>query len=129
MNAYFSDFQPVFFSNVFIKDYKLLSKSGFTTFHSFFVCFLKFIYLFLAALGLRCCARAFSSCGEQGLLLIAVHGLLITEASLCCGAWALGVRASVVVVHRLSCSVACGIFPEQGSNPYHLHHLHWQVDS
>ena len=39
-------------------------------------------YLFLAALGLRCCAQAFSSCGEWGLLLIAVHGLLIAVASL-----------------------------------------------
>ena len=29
---------------------------------------LHVIYLFLVALGLRCCARAFSSCGEQGLL-------------------------------------------------------------
>ena len=26
----------------------------------------------------------------------------------CCGAWALGVRASAVVAHGLSCSVACG---------------------
>ena len=42
--------------------------------------FLKFI-LFLAALGLRCCARAFSSCGEQGLLLVVVRGLLIAVAS------------------------------------------------
>ena len=41
-----------------------------------------FIYLFMAALGLRCCARAFSSCGEQGQLFIAVHGLLIAVASL-----------------------------------------------
>ena len=41
-----------------------------------------FIYLFLAALGLRCCTRAFSSCGEWGLLLVAVHGLLIAVASL-----------------------------------------------
>ena len=44
--------------------------------------FFNFIYLFLAALGLRCCARAFSSCGERGLLLVAVHGLLIAVASL-----------------------------------------------
>ena len=45
--------------------------------------FLKlFIYLFLAALGLRCCAQAFSSCGERGLLFIAVRGLLIMVASL-----------------------------------------------
>ena len=41
-----------------------------------------FIYLFLAALGLHCCAWAFSSCGEQGLLFVALHGLLIMVASL-----------------------------------------------
>ena len=41
-----------------------------------------FIYLFLAVLGLRCCARAFSSCGEWGLLFVLVRGLLITVASL-----------------------------------------------
>ena len=44
--------------------------------------FYLFIYLFLAALGLRCCTRAFSSCGEQGLLFVVVHGLLIVVASL-----------------------------------------------
>ena len=33
--------------------------------------FYKFIYLFLAALGLRSCARALSSCGERGPLTIA----------------------------------------------------------
>ena len=42
----------------------------------------KIIYLFMAALGLRCCMRAFSSCGEQGLLFVAVCGLLIVVASL-----------------------------------------------
>ena len=36
----------------------------------------------MAALGLHCCARAFSSCGAQGLLFVAVHGLLIVVASL-----------------------------------------------
>ena len=47
----------------------------------------------------------------------------------CCGVWALGMQASlvvarglqsagsVVVVHGLSCSMACGIFLDQGSNP------------
>ena len=46
--------------------------------------FYKFIYLFLflAVLGLCCCARAFSSRGEQGLLFVAVLGLLIAVASL-----------------------------------------------
>ena len=32
---------------------------------------------------------------------------------------------SVVVAHGPSCSVACGIFPDQGSNPCPLH---WQAD-
>ena len=36
----------------------------------------------MAALGLRCCTWAFSSCGEQGLLLVVVCGLLIVVASL-----------------------------------------------
>ena len=44
--------------------------------------FILFIYLCLAVLGLRCCARAFSSCGERGLLFVAVRGLLIAVASL-----------------------------------------------
>ena len=37
---------------------------------------------FLAALGLGCCARAFSSCGERGLFFVMVRGLLISVASL-----------------------------------------------
>ena len=40
------------------------------------------IYLFLAVLGLRCCVWAFCSCGERGLLFVAVCGLLIVVASL-----------------------------------------------
>ena len=40
-----------------------------------------FIYLFLAALGLCCCAWVFSSCGELGLLFDAVHRLLIVVSS------------------------------------------------
>ena len=40
------------------------------------------IYLFLAALGLHCCAQAFSSCSERELLFVAVRGLLIAVASL-----------------------------------------------
>ena len=39
-------------------------------------------YLFMAALGLHCCAWAFSSCGERGLLFFVVLGLLIVVASL-----------------------------------------------
>ena len=95
--------------------------------------------------GLRCCAPAFSSCGELGLLFVAVRGLLIAVASTHCGTWALGTQASVtaarglsscgsralgiwasvVVVHGLGCSVARRIFPDQGLNPCPLH---WQAD-
>ena len=54
----------------------------------------------MAALGLCCCVRAFSSCGEWGLLFVAVRRLLIAVASRC-RAWALGAWASVVVARRL----------------------------
>ena len=50
-----------------------------------------------------------------------------------CGTCALGARTSVVTAlglnsggHRFSCSVACGVFLDQGSNPCYLHR---QVDS
>ena len=93
----------------------------------FFLINYLFIYLFLAVLGLRFCARASSSCGKRGPLFIAVRGpllsllrplLLRSTGSRCAG--------SVVVAHGPSCSAACGIFPDQGSNPCPLH---WQADS
>ena len=57
---------------------------------SFFLNLKKIIYLFiiiiiiiiLAALGLHCCARAFSSCSERGLFFVAVCRLLTAVASL-----------------------------------------------
>ena len=104
-----------------------------------------FIYLFLAALGLRCCMQALPSCGERGPLFTVVCGLLVAVASLVaehglqvCGLqqlWHMGSvvmahglqsSGSVVVVHGLSCSTACGIIPDQGLN---LCPLHWQADS
>ena len=63
-----------------------------------------FIY-FLAVLGLRCCARAFSSCNKWGLLFVVVCRLLIAVASLCSGAQAPGAWAAVVVACGLS---SCG---------------------
>ena len=48
----------------------------------FFFFFNLFIYLFLAVLSLRFCARAFSSCGERVTLFIAVRGPLTIAASL-----------------------------------------------
>ena len=90
------------------------------------------------------CVQAFSSCNKQGgycslwcmgfslrwlpvLWSIQAHGLQQVQH-----------KRSVVVTHRLqssgsvavalmlNCSVAHGIFPIQGWNPYPLH---WQVDS
>ena len=69
-----------------------------------FFFFYKFIYLFLAVLGLRFCARAFSSCGKRGPLPIAVRRPLTIAASpvaehrlqtrrlSSCGAWAQPLR-------------------------------------
>ena len=48
----------------------------------FFFFLINYLFSFLAALGLCCCAWAFSSHGEQGLLFVAVCGLLIAVASL-----------------------------------------------
>ena len=44
--------------------------------------------------------------------------LLRSTGSRCAG--------SAIVAHGPSCSAACGIFPDQGSNPCPLH---WQADS
>ena len=57
--------------------------SQMTFFFFFFLIFIYlFIILFLAVLGLRFCARAFSSCGKRGPLFIAVRGPLAVAASL-----------------------------------------------
>ena len=82
-----------------------------------------FIYLFMAVLGLRFCARAFSSCGKRGPLFIAVRGPLTIAASL--------VAEHRLQTRRLSncgsqAQLLCWIFPDQGSN---LCPLHWQADS
>ena len=70
----------------------------------------------------------------RGLSLVAASGG--HSSSRCAGlslSWPLLLRStgsrcagSVVVAHGPSCSVACGIFPDQGSNPCPLH---WQADS
>ena len=54
--------------------------------------------------------RPFSSCSEIGPLFLAVHGPQNTD--------------SKAVAHRLSCSTAYGILPDQGLNPHPLHQSH-----
>ena len=51
-------------------------------------------------------------------LLLSRPLLLWSTSSRCAG--------SAIVAHGPSCSAACGIFPDQGSNPCALH---WQADS
>ena len=99
----------------------------------FFVFFFNFIYLFLAVLGLCCYSGFFSSCGEWGLLSGCGARASHCAGFSCCRAQALGTwtsvvvahglksTGSIVVVHGLSCSMACGIFPDQGWNPPLLH--------
>ena len=65
--------------------------------------------LLLWSTGSRC--MGFSSCimgalGHMGIA-VAAHGL-----------WRTG---SIVVAHELTCSMVCGIFPDQGSNTCPLH--------
>ena len=111
----------------------------------------NFTYLFIfGCAGCVLMRRLFSSCSEQWLLFIALWRLLTAAAFLFffffsgfsfsraqawghVSMWAqwlrfLGSRAQgpAVVVLRLSCSAACGIFLDQGLNPCLLH---WQVDS
>ena len=75
-------------------------------------------------------------------VFVSVRGLSLVVASgghsssRCAGLslwWPLPLRStgsrragSVVVAHGPSCSAACGIFPDQGSNPCSLY---WQADS
>ena len=82
---------------------------------SYLFVFNKFIYLFLAVLGLCCCMRAFSRCSEQGLLFLMVCGLLIAVASLVaeqglqvCGLqqlWCVGSRAQAQQLWRTGCGM------------------------
>ena len=68
-------------------------------------------------LGPHCCTGFSPVAASGGYSPAAVCGLPTAVASLC-GAWSLGVWASVkvlglsTVVHGLSCSLACGISPE-----------------
>ena len=61
----------------------------------------KGLFYFLAALGLRCCSQAFSSCGEGGPTLRCGARASHYSGFSCCGARALGLRASVVVARGL----------------------------
>ena len=95
-----------------------------------------FIDLFMAMLGLHCCANfsLVAASGRDslaGLLLVAGAPLAVEHGLQGTGAAAvvaprLQSTGSVVMVPWLSCLTACGIFLDQGSSPCLPH---WQVDS
>ena len=60
------------------------------------------INYFSTVLGLCCCAQAFSSCDERGLLSSCGMWASHFSGLSCCKAWALGMWASVTVACRLS---------------------------
>ena len=93
-----------------------------------------FIYFIFGCTGSSLLCRLFSSCGERGVapqlwyVGFSLRWLLLLWST---GSWVprlqqLWLLGSVVVVHWLSGPTACGIFPNQGSNPCPLHR---QVDS
>ena len=86
------------------------------------------MYFFLAALGVRCCMGFALVAASGGYSHVAVCGPLTADASLV-AEHGLRSTGSVGVVNGLSCSTACRIFPDQGSNLHLLCLLHWQADS
>ena len=86
----------------------------------------------MTVLGLCCSTRFCLVAVSRSYSPVVAHRLLIAAASLVeehrlCNAWSSVVETcglssceslgSVVVVPGFSCSAACGLFPDQGSNP------------
>ena len=94
----------------------------------FCCCAGAFLQLRRAGAALRCSVRA----PHWVASLVAEHRLQargpqqLWHAGSVVVARGLQSSSSVVVAHGLSCSVACGILPDPGSNPCPLH---WQADS
>ena len=105
-----------------------MSLNVYTQVHNIYIFLNKFIYLFIY----------FWLCwvfvSVRGLSTVAASGG--HSSSRCAGLSLSGPvllrstgsrrAGSVVVAHGPSCSAACGILPDQGSNPCPLH---WQADS
>ena len=107
----------VFLRTSFVYSYKFF---GFCllNFYLFIYLWLCWVFVFsVRGLSLVVASRGHSSSRCAGLSLSQPRLL-----------WSTGSRlaGSVIVAHGPSCSAACGIFPDQGSNPCPLH---WQADS
>ena len=97
----------------------LISSSSFFFFNYYLFIYFWLCWVFISVRGLSpVVARGVHSSSRCAGLLLSWPLLLWSTSSR---------RAdSVVVAHGLSCSTACGIFPDQGLNPCPLH---WQMDS
>ena len=78
----------------------------------------------MEVLRLHCCTQGFSSSGELGATLVAVHELLSVVASVVAEPGLQGPRTQDLWLTGLV--VPCGIFLDPGSKPCPLH---WQVNS
>ena len=119
-----NEFRPLklsllnFLKNLCPKKRKLHTNPIF--FREFFFFFLIFLlFLFLAALVLHFCVLS-PVAASGGHSSSRCTGLSPSRPLLL---WSTGSRraGSAVVAHGPSCSAACGIFPDQGSNPCPLH--------
>ena len=101
-----------------LKSFHLTTFFFFNLFIYFYIYFwLCWVFVSVWGLSLVAASGGHSSSRCAGLSLS--RPLLLRST----GSWRAG---SVAVAHGPSCSAACGIFPDQGSNPCALH---WQADS
>ena len=84
-----------------------------------FVIYLWLCWVFVSVRGLSLVATSGGHSSSRCAGLSLSRPLLLRSTGSRCA-------SSVIVAHGPSCSVACGIFPDQGSNPCPLH---WQADS
>ena len=102
----------------FLKEFFFLIISTFN-YYLFIYLFIWLCWVFVSVRGLSLVVASGGHSSSWRAVLSLSRPLLLRSIS--------SKRAgSAVVAHRPSCSAACGIFPDQGSNPCPLH---WQADS
>ena len=119
----------------------LLCPKAYKRSESLYFLILSFHLFIFGCAGLRRCAGFSLVVASRGYSLVAVYSFLTAVAALveklledgpsgarASAAVAPGLEGtgSIVAAHRLRCSVACAISPDQGSN---LYLLHWQAAS
>ena len=115
MLSFLNDFLFIY---LFLKYFSLLF--FFLTLGLFYLfIYLRLLWVFVSARGLSPVAASGGHSSSRCAGLSLSRPLLLRS---------IGSRraGSVIVAHGPGCSAACGIFPDQGSNPCPLH---WQADS